>query len=71
MKGHDGKAGQLGADVLGLLETALSQGRSAIAEHLVQALEELAASEPECDELVQRAYLRMAGDGAGTSHRGH
>ena len=71
MNGHDGNAGQLGAAVLGLLETALSQGRVAMAEHLMQALEELATSESECDELVRRAYLRMAGDGAGTSHRSH
>lgn len=64
MEGHDGGAAQLGAAVLGLFVTALAQGRLAIAEHLMEALEELAISEPACDELVQRAYLCMAGAGA-------
>jgi hypothetical protein len=68
MARHDGNAGQLGAAVLRLFERAVAEGRLAMAEHLMQALEELANSEPACDELVERAYLSIVGDGAGTSH---
>ena len=71
MTDDGGDAGDLGAAVLGAFETALSQGRLAIAEHLIAALEELAIAEPACGELVDRAYLRLAGAGAGGCSRQH
>ena len=60
--------GPLDTAILHLFERAVAEGHLAVAEHLMQALEELAAAEPDCECVVQRAYLHIA-DGTATRKR--
>lgn len=68
MKRPEQNAGPLDAAILDLFERAVAEGHLAVAEHLMQALEELAASEPGCEGLLRKAYLHIA-DGAATRTR--
>ncbi|MCT6720937.1 MAG: hypothetical protein ACT6S0_20930 [Roseateles sp.] len=47
----------LAQEVLQLYKQAVAERRWAVAEFLMCALEELAKSEPACEEAVEQAYL--------------
>lgn len=70
MKFHLSRDRCLQEDLLSLYERCRREGCPTAAEHVMQALEELARDRPAAQEAVDRAYLMALGGGGSRMSRG-
>lgn len=61
MKDRRASSRELATAVFDVFDRAVSEGHWSTAEHLMQALEDLAQAQPACTPCLERAYLRLVG----------